>query len=72
MILIKEIIKKILSLTLWSCKNIKICTYFCNSSEEVFVIKKVKDTVPWTYVVSNLKCEEIVGAFYKKELQKTS
>ena len=36
-------------------------------SEEGFVIKKVKNTVPWTYVISNLKGEEIVGTFYKKE-----
>ena len=36
----------------------------------VFVIKKVKNTVPWT--VSDLKGEEIVWTFYEKELQKTS
>ena len=46
--------------------------YVSNWSEEVFVIKKVKNTVPWTYVVSDLKGEEIVGMFHKKELQKTS
>ena len=28
-----------------------------NWSEEVFVIKKVKNTVPWTYVISDLKGE---------------
>ena len=33
-------------------------------------IKKVKNTVPWTYVVSDLNREEIVGIFYIKELQK--
>ena len=33
-------------------------------------IKKVKNTVPWPYVVSDLNREEIVGIFYKKELQK--
>ena len=27
--------------------------------------------MPWTYVISDLKGEEIVGTFYKKELQKT-
>ena len=36
---------------------------FPNLSEEVFVIKKIKNTVPWTYVTSDLKGEEIVGAF---------
>ena len=43
-----------------------------NCSEEVFVIKKVKNTVPWTYVVNDLIGEEIIGTFYEKELQKTS
>ena len=40
--------------------------------EEVFVIKKVKNTVPWTYMINDLNGEEIVGTFYKKELQKTN
>ena len=39
-------------------------------SEEVFLIKKVKNTVPWIYVISHLKDEEIVRTFYEKELQK--
>ena len=34
------------------------------------MIKKVKNTVPWTYVISDLKGEEIVGKFYEKDLQK--
>ena len=42
------------------------------ASEEVFVIKKVKDTVTWTYVTSDLNGGEIVGTFYEKELQKTN
>ena len=37
-----------------------------------FVIKKVKNTVPWTYVIIDLKSKKIVGTFYKKELQKTN
>ena len=36
------------------------------------MIKKVKNTIPWTYVISNLKGEGIVGRFYKKELQRTN
>ena len=36
------------------------------------MIKKVRNTVPWIYVISNLKGEEIVGTFYEKELQKTN
>ena len=38
--------------------------------EEDFVIKKVKNTVPWTYVTSDLKGEEMFRTFYEKELQK--
>ena len=41
-----------------------------NWSEEVFVIKNVKNTVPWTYVINDLNGEEITGTFYEKELQK--
>ena len=36
------------------------------------MIKKVKNTVSWTYVINDLNGEEIVGTFYKKELQKTN
>ena len=35
-----------------------------------FGIKKVKNTVPWTYVINDHKGDEIVGTFYEKELQK--
>ena len=42
-----------------------------NWSVEVFVFKKVKNTVPWTYVINDLNGEEIIGTFYEKELQKT-
>ena len=40
--------------------------YMSNWSEEAFVIKKVKNTVPCTYVVNDLNDEEIMGAFYEK------
>ena len=40
--------------------------------EKVFVIRRIKNTVPRTYVVSDLNGEKITGSFYKKELQKTS
>ena len=53
-------------------KNIFAKGYATNWSEEVFVIKKVKNTVPWTYVINDLKGEEIAGTFYEKELQKTN
>ena len=53
-------------------KNIFAKGYAPNWSEEIFVIKKIKNTVPWTYVISDLNGEEIVGSFYEKELQKTN
>ena len=53
-------------------KNIFAKGYTPNWSEEVFVIKKVKNTVPWTYVINDLNGEEIIGTFYEKELQKTN
>ena len=40
--------------------------------EEVFVIKKVKNTVSWTYVINDLNGEEIMRTFNEKELQKTN
>ena len=46
--------------------------YVTNWSEEIFVITKVKNTVPWTRVISDIKSEKIVGALYKKELLKTN
>ena len=39
---------------------------------EVFVISKIKKTVPWTNVISDLSGQKIVGTFYEKELQKTN
>ena len=40
-------------------------------SEEIFVVKKTKNTVPWTYVLNDLNSEEIIGTFYENELQDT-
>ena len=53
-------------------KNIFAKGHTPNSSEEVFEIKKVKNTVPWTYVVNDLNGDKIVGTFYEKELQETN
>ena len=53
-------------------KNIFAKGYTPNWSEEVFVINKIKNTVPWTYVINDLNGEEITGSFYEKELQKTN
>ena len=53
-------------------KNIFAKGYTLNWCEEVFVINKIKNTVPWTYVINYLNGEEIIGTFYEKELQKTN
>ena len=53
-------------------QNIFAKRYTPNWSEEVFVIKKVKNSVPWTYVINDLNSDEIIGTFYEKELQKTN
>ena len=58
--------------------HVKISKYKCifdkvytlNCSEEVFVIKEVKNTVLWTYVISDLNGKKIIGTFYEKVLQK--
>ena len=46
--------------------------YTPNWSEEVFVVTKIKNTVPWTYVINDLNGKEIIGTFYEKELKKTN
>ena len=53
-------------------KNILAKGYAPNWSEEFFVVSKIKNTVPWTYVINDLNGEKIIGSFYKKELQKTN
>ena len=40
-----------------------------NWSEEIFLITKVKNTVPWIYVINNLKGEEILERFMKNKKQ---
>ena len=52
-------------------KNIFAKGYMPNWPEEIFVIKKIKNTVPWTYIINDLNGEEIIGTFYENELQKT-
>ena len=52
-------------------KNIFAKRYMPNWSEEVFMINKIKNTVPWTYVINDRNGEEVNGTFYEKELQST-
>ena len=40
--------------------------------KKFLLLVKLKKTVPWTYVINDLSGEEIIGAFYEKELQKTN
>ena len=52
--------------------NIFAKVYMPNWSEEVLIRCKIKNTVPWTYIINDLNGEEIIGSFYEKELQKTN
>ena len=44
-------------------KKIFAKRYTQNWSEEVFIISKFKNTVPWTYAISDLNDEPITGTF---------
>ena len=52
-------------------KNIVAKCYTPNCSEEVFVIKKVENTLQWTYVVNDLNSKVIIGTLqnYKKNFK---
>ena len=41
-----------------------------NWSEEVFVISKIKNTVPFTYVIKDLNSEEIIRCFHEANLKR--
>ena len=52
-------------------KNIFAKGYTTNWSEENFQIKRVKNTVPWTYVIKDLKMErKLLERFTKTSCQK--
>ena len=53
-------------------KNIFPEGYTSNWSKEVFVIKKIRNTVLWIYVINDLNGEEILGTFHEEESQKTN
>ena len=44
--------------------------YVTNWSEEIFVISKVKNSLPWTYVISDFKRKNIFETIYEREFQK--
>ena len=58
--------------TISKYKSMFAKAYDPNWSEEVLVITKVKNTILWTHVISDLKGKKTVGMFYKKVLQKTN
>ena len=51
-------------------KNIFAKGYAPNWSEELFVINKIENTVPWTYVINNLSGVEITRTFMKKNCKR--
>ena len=53
-------------------KNIFTKGYMPNWSEEIFTIKKIKNTIPWTYVINDPNGGEIIGTFFENELQGTT
>ena len=72
-LIIKTLILKLV--TMLEFQNIK--TFLLKNVPQigqmkVFFTSKIKKTVPWTYIFSDLNGEEITGSFYEKELQKTS
>ena len=59
-------LKLVIFLEHQNIKTIFAKGYVPNWSEEVFVINKVKNTVSWTYVISDFKGEEIVRMLRKR------
>ena len=51
-------------------KNIFAKGYMPNWSEEVFIVKKVRNTVPSTYVIDDINGKEIIGTFYEKNCKR--
>ena len=49
-------------------KNIFAKGYVPNWSEEVFIVNQIKNTVPWTYTISDLNGKRVIGTSYGKEM----
>ena len=45
-------------------------SYTSDQPQKFFALKKLKKTAHWTYFISDLNSERIVGTFYEKEFQK--
>ena len=51
-------------------KNIFVKGYIPNWSEKFFVIEKVKITIPWTFVISDLMVKKLLQRFTEKICKK--
>ena len=60
------------NVTISKYKNIFAKGYTPNWSGVVFVVNKIQNTVPWTYLINDLNHEEIKDSFYEIELQKAN
>ena len=47
-------------------KNIFANGYTPSWSKEDLLVNKIKNAVPWTYIINDLNGEEITGSFYEK------
>ena len=55
---------------MWKYQSIKtflVKVMFQIGSKKFLLLKKVKNTVPWTYLIDDLNGDEIIGTFYQKE-----
>ena len=52
-------------------KNILAKGYTPNWSDKIFVINKLKNTVPWTYAISDLNGEELSNVVKNDVIKKT-
>ena len=58
---------------LLGCNACRPCNVFfirIKKNNDMMIWYKIKNTIPWTYVINDLNGEEITGSFYEKELQK--
>ena len=58
---------------MWDYQNIKVPLWKITlpiSQNKIFLLKKLKNTVPWTYAIKYLKAEETVGNFLGKSYTK--
>ena len=51
-------------------KNIFAKIYTARSSAENFIIKKIRNTVPWRYIISDLTGERVTETLSKKNYKK--